>query len=248
MGPGGKLGAMDKITSPSTPIPSSTARLPREPIPPRPSAGVDGEGLAAYRSTSHWAEQPSAMRKFAPLVVIFVIAAGALVAMNYKFSGEESTVDAPLARGPAVESLVENAPTAAGPADAASATVDSSVTTPAVESPAPTPAPTTAPAREPAPPPATSQQRPTRSVPLPKPNDNETVRPPQPDQPSRLPEPEVIQPNRITPPMPSLQVPTPLPVPAPAEPMPQPPVVEPAPVPPLPTPEGGSNPSQPPAN
>lgn len=238
---------MDKITPPSSPISSSAARASREPIPPRPRAGGDGEGLAAYRSTSLWAEQPSAMRKFAPLVVIFVIAAGALVAMNYKFSGEERTVDAPLARGPAVESLVENAPTAAGPADTGSATVDGSVAAPATEPPAPTPAPTTAPAREPAPAPATSQQRPTRTAPLPRPNGNDTARPPSPDQPARVPEPEVTQPNRITPPMPSLQVPTPLPVPAPAEPMPQPPVVEPAPVPPLPTPEGGS-PSQPPAN
>lgn len=240
---------MDKITPPSAPIPPippSTARAPREPIPPRPSAGGDGEGLAAYRSTSHWAEQPSAMRKFAPLVVIFVIAAGALVAMNYKFSGEENTVDAPLARGPAVESLVANTPTAAGPA---SVTGDGGVTAPAMEAPAPTPAPTATPAREPAPAPATSQQRPSRTAPLPKPNDNDTVRPPQRDQPARLPEPEVTQPNRLTPPMPSLQVPTPQP--APAEPMPQPPAVEPAPaptpVPPLPTPDGGS-PSQPPAN
>lgn len=241
---------MDKITPPTAPIPSSSpARVPREPVPPRPTVGVDGDGMAAYRSTSPWAEQPSAMRKFAPLVVIFVIAVGALVAMNYKFSGEEDTADAPLAQGPAVESLVENAPTAAGPGDAASATVDSSVTAPAVEPPAPTPAPIAAPAREPAPAPATSQQRPNRSVPLPKPNDNDTIRPPQPDQPSRLPEPEVTQPNRLTPPMPSLQVPTPMP--APAEPMPEPPAVEPAPaptpMPPLPTPDGGGA-TQPPAN
>lgn len=213
----------------------------RRPAPPRPAPAAGGEGLSSYRSDAYWAEQPSNLRRFAPLAVIFAIAAGALVAMDYKFRHEDDGASAPLAQGPAVESLVENAPPAAGPADPASSVVDSAGAAPAEPPPAmpPTVAP---PAGEQVP--ALSTPPRSRPAPLPRPNDNDAVRPPQPDQPSRLPEPEVTEPSLdpLKPPMPSLQVPAtlPTPTPTPAEPAPPPsvePSLQPAPV-PLPVPEG----------
>lgn len=229
------LWTMDKITTPPTATPS----LPplRATVPPRASTGPDGEGLANFRSTYM---EPAGMRKFAPVIVVGALAAAAMIAAGVMYD-KDTPDDAALARGPAVESLVENEPTAAGPTDVAPATTDSAAPAvpaepaPPVVAPEPTPAPAVTP-RAPAAP-ATSNARPNRSLQsLPRPNDNDTIRPPAPDQPMRAPEPRVTEPMRTTPPAPTLEAPapvgdTPLQPPAP-EPLPTPSPVPP-PVPPI---------------
>lgn len=210
---------MDKHTTP--PVVTSSTPSPRATVPPRASMGSDGEVLMHYRSTYM---EPAGTRKFAPVIIVGAIAAVAMIGAGFMFDKEHAD-DALLARGPAVEALVENAPPAAGPTDAASAVVESAA--PAAQ--AVTPEPLAAPAAAPRVPAVPAQsERPNRSVnPLPSPNGNDTIRPPMSDQPMRPIEPRVTEPVRPAPPAPSLETP-PLPL---VDVPPQPPATEPPPAP-----------------
>jgi len=79
------------------------------------------------RAAARW-EQPSGKRKFIPAVVIGVAVAGLAGGMDYKFRHKAEPATATLAQGPAVESMMNEAPPAAGNATAN--------TTPAAEQPA----------------------------------------------------------------------------------------------------------------
>ena len=93
---------MDKLNQPTT---SSAPRSERD-----TPAGTNHSSMASAR----W-EAPTGRRKIVPGVVIGVAVAALFVGMDYKFKHKaENTVDTPaVAQGPAVESMVNEAPTAA---------------------------------------------------------------------------------------------------------------------------------------
>lgn len=220
---------MDKHLPPQRVAPSlsnASTLPPVPPVSPRPTTGVDGEGLSRYRS-SYWSEQPSPARRFAPVLVIGALAAAAIVAMNVDFSGERS--EPALAQGPAVEQMIENAPPAAGPAAAASAAEGAAPPVPAApEATTPKPAATPPVTREVAPALPSSNARASRSVPVPRPDDTRVIPVPQPRlaEPSPSPSPSELRdlapasPSPgltppITPPAILADTPTPSPVPLP---------------------------------
>jgi len=135
---------------------------------PNTSSSLRPEGDAKAgpnQSSSSWArwEAPSGRRKFVPGVVIGLAVLALFVGMDYKFKhkdenrAESQAETSQVAQGPAVETIVNETPTAAGPAPSAEARTDTAAPTsaapatdsaPAAAAPAAIPAPAPAPRRE----------------------------------------------------------------------------------------------------
>lgn len=187
---------MDKLNQSTTSAPQPERAAP---------AGLNHSGMTA----SHW-EAPTGRRKIVPGVVIGVAVAALFIGMDYKFKHKaENTVDTPsVAQGPAVESMVNEAPTAAGPSPATESTVGTAGPTsaaPAAETPPAATAPATTSATTPAPAP---RREATRSRFQPSP-----ATPPVNEAPAHTaPDPAPVQPA----PAPAADAPGPQPAPTPA--------------------------------
>lgn len=195
---------MDKLNQPTT---SSAPRSERD-----TPAGTNHSSMASAR----W-EAPTGRRKIVPGVVIGVAVAALFVGMDYKFKHKaENTVDTPaVAQGPAVESMVNEAPTAAGPSHATESTVGTAAptsTAPVAETPPAATAPATTPA--PAPRREATRSRPQPVQATPPVNEAPADTAPSP-MPSTTPEPVQSAPAPAAEPAAPTPVPQPAPTPAP---------------------------------
>ena len=164
------------------------------------------------RAAARW-ESPTGKRKFIPAVVIGVAVAGLVVGIDYKSRHKAEQPSTTLAQGPAVESMINEAPPAAGTsADTAAQPAEQRAnltppdTTPAA---APPPPPTPAPRAEHAAPRAITPA-PRPAVPDPEPMPRSVPSEPAAVTPTPMPDAPAPAQQAIQPPSP---MPTPQPAP-----------------------------------
>jgi hypothetical protein len=220
--------AMDKPTyTPTSPsIPRNADVSLEDTLWQPPSASNSATSTAAQQ----WGDTTSTGKRLLPAIVIGAAVLALIVGMNYKF--KEADHDTTLAQGQAAESIINEAPPAAG---IEAAPAPDTTSAPPVEAAPPDPAPVvapqvTAPVPAPAPRPAATQRRPAPapapeptpepalSTPAPTPTPAPQPTPaPLPDTPAPTPFPsnQTPQPQPDTSPQPPLPVPDPAPVPQP---------------------------------
>lgn len=227
-----KLWVMDKptYTPTSRPAIQPLADVSLEDSLWQPPSASSGAPSAAAQ---HWGDTSSGAKRVVPAVVIGVAVVALVVGMNYKFKQDDHETTT-LAQGQAAESVINEAPPAAGIQPAPSPDASTTTPAPAVEAAPPDPAPVVAPRaetsgpapaarpvtpRQPAPTPAPAPSiapEPAMRAPAPIPTPEPTPAPlPNNPAPTPFPSNQTPQPQPDTSPQPPLPVPDPTPVPQP---------------------------------